>query len=329
MEQPAVATADPAGPDAAGQPSVLRLINQAHRRLEGLLFRPRDCDAPGGLPGAVLDVARQLSDAAARDPDISLACILLNQQEGTYAVRHCIDTAIVACLVGRALQKGPHEVLTMMAAALTMNIGMLQQQEQLQSRLSAISRDELAIIHQHPQRSADMLRDAGVDDAEWLSYVLMHHENEDGSGYPSGVAGAAIPLPAKVISLADRYCARVSTRSYRKSLLPNEALSDILLADQRSVDPMLTACFIRVLGVYPIGAVVGLASGELAVVSGRGRSSTEPIVQAIVDADGRPLARPVRRDTAQPAFSVREMLSEDQAGVRVKMQFIWGDAAAP
>lgn len=326
MEHRPAATPDLAVPDQPASPSVLRRINQAHRRLEHLLF---NMEREPEVPMHIFAVATRLMAAVDANPDIALACILHNQDEGSYAVRHCIDSAVVAMLVARALDKGPHEILTIMAAALSMNVGMLHNHEQLQSRLNAISSQEVAIIRNHPQQGVNILKQAGVIDEDWLAYVLLHHENEDGSGYPSGKRGDDIPLNAKIISLADRYCARVSSRSYRKSLLPNEALSDILLADHQSVDPMLTACFIRVLGIYPTGAVVRLASGEIGVVSGKGENSTAPIVHALIGADGILLPAPVRRDTAKEGYAVREMMSEEQAGIRFRMQQVWGDAACP
>lgn len=315
-------------PDSSStvQSSVLRRINLAHRRLERLLFNL------GNEPDArtdILKIAQALTEATDTHPDIALACILLNQDEGSYAVRHCIDSAIVALLVARVLQKGPHETLTIMAAALTMNVGMLHDQEQLQSRLNAISAQEAALIRRHPEKSVELLKQAGIDDDDWLTYVLLHHENEDGSGYPFGKTSGDIPLNAKIISLADRYCARVSTRSYRKSLLPNEALSDILLADHHSVDPMLTACFIRVLGTYPIGAMVRLQNAEVGVVFSKGSNSSTPVVQVLIAPDGAPLPAPVRRDTSVAKYAIREMLSEEKTGVRFRMHQLWGDAAQP
>ena len=325
MEQRPVDTADSADLGRQARQPVLRRINEVHRELEYLLFNLESVD---DAAARLLAVAARLMAAVEDGPDIALACILHNQGEGSYAVRHCIDTAAVAMLVARALDKLPHQILPVVAGALTMNIGMLHKQEQLQSRLNAISHDELAGIHAHPQQGADILRRAGVTDDEWLDCVLLHHENEDGSGYPSGRTGDTIPLNVKIISLADRYCARVSSRSYRRSLLPIEALRD-LLADHRLVDPMLTACFIRVVGMYPTGAVVRLASGEIGVVAGKGSDSTAPAVQVLVGADGVLLASPLRRDTGAVGFGVREMLSGEQAGVRFRMWQVWGDDARP
>lgn len=324
MEQRPLEMPDDTSVAPPSRQPVLRRINEAHRELEYLLFNlERETDAQSRF----LAVAGKLISAVEDGPDIALAAILHNQDEGSYAVRHCIDTAVVAMLVARALDKLPHQILTVVAGALTMNIGMLHKHEQLQSRLNAISHDELAAIHAHPQEGVDLLRRAGVTDEEWLDCVLLHHENEDGSGYPFGRSGDEIPLNVKIIALADRYCARVSSRSYRQSLLPIEALREILLADHQIVDPMLTACFIRVVGMYPTGAVVRLASGEIGVVSGKGSDSTAPAVQVLVGGDGVLLATPLKRDTGTAGFGVREMLSGEQAGVRFRMWQVWGEDA--
>jgi len=303
--------------------SVLQSLNQAHRRLEHLLF---NMEGEPDMQAQIIAVAADIAAATDTSQDVALACILLNQNEGSYAVRHCVDTAIVALLVARALEKSTNEILTIMAAALTMNVGMLRNQEQLQSRLNAISNQEIAIIHGHPQESVNLLKQAGVTDEEWLDCVLSHHENEDGSGYPSKKFGSDIPLGAKIISLADRYCARVSSRRYRKSLLPNEALSDILLGDSQSVDPMLTACIIAVLGIYPVGAIVQLESGEVGVVASRGSGTTTPVVHVLMGPDGI-AAAPVQRDSAASGYAIKKMLAEDQAGTRFTMQQVWGEEA--
>jgi HD-GYP domain-containing protein (c-di-GMP phosphodiesterase class II) len=315
---------DPRTEKTSNAPSVVQMINAAHRRLEQLLF---NLENERNAQTQIMEVVKTLIAATDMNKSIALGSILLNRNEGSYAIRHCIDSAIVALLLARALDKSTSEILSIMAATLTMNVGMLQHQEQLQTRVGAISDQEIARIHRHPQDGVDVLTKAGVDDADWLSYVLLHHENEDGSGYPSGKMGDDIPLSVKIISLADRYCARVSSRNYRKSLLPKEALSDILLADQRSIDPMLTTCFIQVVGVYPTGAIVRLANGELGVVASRGSDADTPVVHALVGANGVPLSPSVTRNTANEEFSIQMMLSEEQAGFRFNMQQVWGEQA--
>ena len=306
------------------RPSVLRLVNLANQRLERLLF---NLHSETDAAGKILEVARAITYAVDLDSDTALACILLNQTTGSYPVRHCVDTALVSLLIGRALKRPADETLAMAAAALTMNLAMLKLQERLHSVQGPLSDADMQIIRNHPQQSVNILRNMGIDNSDWLSIVLMHHENEDGSGYPGGKKSEEIPVSAKIISLADRYCARVSARNYRKSLLPNAALRDILIAEKNHIDPTLATMFIRELGTYPTGSFVRLENGEICVVSGKGSTTTTPVVHALIGPRGAPLSFPIKRDTSMPLYTIREVLREDQANIRFNMQQVWGDNA--
>lgn len=315
----------PSVPPRPETPSAVRLINLVNKRLERLL---PGIAGESDVQARIFDAVKLIGLALDISPDIALACILLNQQAGEYPIRHCVDTAVVSLLVARALKKEPEEALTITAAALTMNVGMLQHPELLQNRQNSLSDADVALIRRHPEDGVALLRQAGIDNPEWLSYVLLHHENEDGSGYPFGKSGAAIPVNVKLISLADRYCARVSLRNYRKALLPNAALRDILLADKKNIDPMLAAALVRELGTYPTGSFVKLANGEIGVVIGRGASTTTPIVHALVGPHGAPFSSPIKRDTSCDTYAVREVLHGEQTRIRITMQQLWGDRAS-
>lgn len=309
----------------AERPSALRMINLINRRLEALLVNlPNETGAQDKL----LEVAAALGRAAVSEPEVGLASILHNQQCGIYPIRHSIDTAIVSVLVARAMQKPDEEITLITAAALTMNVAMVRLQEKLQHSDAPLTPEESRLIREHPEEGVRQLRQAGVTNTEWLSWVLHHHENEDGSGYPLGKRGTDIPANAKIISLADRYCARVSARNYRKPLLPNAALRDILMADKNTLDPSLATTFIRELGIYPIGTYVRLQSGEIGVVTGRGPSTTTPKVHVLIGPRGAPLAQPFKRDTEKQLYAIRDVLTEDQASLRFSMQQLWGSAAA-
>lgn len=306
-------------------PSVLRTIILVNRRLAALL--PNLLNEENAQE-KLREVAQVLIKASTLDSDVALASILLNQETGIYPVRHCIDTAIVSLLVARSMKKSPEEVAMITAAALTMNVAMLRLQEKLQHSAVPLSDLELQAIRAHPQESAEQLRRIGITDQAWLDCVLMHHENEDGSGYPFGKSGAEIPLNAKIISIADRYCARVSERDYRKSLLPHAALRDILLTEKKIIDPVLTTAFVRELGIYPTGTFVRLQSGEIGVVTGKGGSSTTPYVHALIGSRGAPLAVAIKRDTSKQLYAIRDVLTEEQADVRFTMQQLWGPIAS-
>jgi len=306
-------------------PSVLRLVNLANKRLERLLY---NLSNEAGAQDKILEVAQALIYAAKINPDIALACILLNQEASDYPIRHSIDTALVSLLVATSLKKSQADVLLITAAALTMNVGMLRQQEAMQNSPEPLSEDDKKIIHDHPQESVNLLKSVGIDNPNWLSYILQHHENEDGSGYPLGKSSQDISDCAKIISIADRYCARVSGRNYRKSLLPNEALRDILLSDKKNIDPTLTTSFIRELGIYPTGTIVKLENGEIGVVTGKGETTTTPIVHSLIGPRGAPLSFAIKRDSSKQLFSIREVLHTEKASLRFSMHQLWGDEAS-
>lgn len=306
-------------------PSALRFINMAARRLERLLYNlPNEAD----LQAKVHEVTKALMFAVDINSDIALACMQLNREAGKYTVQHGIDTAVLALLVARAMHKEPVECRSIMAAALTMNIAMLRQHDQLQLRQEPLGDAERELVRAHPHRSADMLSDAGVNDTLWLTCVKLHHEEPDGSGYPLGAQAGAIPDAARILALADRYCAAVTPRAYRKTLLPGAALRDVFMHSGKAAEPVLAAYFIKELGTTPPGTLVRLQDGEIGVVSQRAGPSHAPVVHAFIGPRGSPLSFPIKRDTGKPLHAIREPLEPGEATLRFPLHQIWGAEAA-
>lgn len=310
---------------AASGLSTLQLVNLANQELERILLK----DFGGGqdLTQEVGRVAKMVIDAATMHDDLALALILHNQDCAPYPIRHCVDTSIVAMLVARRLKKTPAVIEAIVASALTMNIGMLRQQFVFQAKQGPLSEDDRKVIKDHPEEGVRILKEAGVTNAEWLTCVLLHHENEDGSGYPFGKKNLEISQNAKIISIADRYCARVSSRDYRKSLQADAAVRDLLAEDKKNINPILAACFTKELGMYPVGSFVKLKNGETAIVTGRGTSSSAPLVHALKGTSGQTLANPLPRDTSRPEFALESVLNDGQDLIKFSMQQLWGSAA--
>jgi hypothetical protein len=311
--------------EAPPLPSVLQCLNLINKRLERMLMELRGEDA---ADNELRKIAEELVAAVERAPDIALAAIYLNQIAGLYSVRHCVEAAIVAALVARAMHKSEVEVLTIVAAAMTMNVGMVRLIEVFQCKDCALSSEERAAVRRHPTESADLLRRVGVTDDDWIDYVLLHHENEDGSGYPEGRLGPEIPQNAKLIGMADRYCAYVSARNYRRSLLPQVALHKLCTDCDVPVEPGLAEQFAHVIGSYPPGTLVRLQNGEVGVISARPDAMGALTVHALRGADGKALPAPVVRMTSEGGCGIEEALHEDQANLRFSMKHVWGELAA-
>ncbi|HXA48120.1 MAG TPA: HD domain-containing phosphohydrolase, partial [Burkholderiaceae bacterium] len=306
-------------------PSVLRMLNSAQERLGRLLH---NLAGEADVSTKIMDVAKNIFIATTLSPDVAHGCILLNQKSGSYAVRHCVNTAIVAISVARIMKKSNDELKAITAAALTMNVSMLRQQDVWQDRTNALSPAEIEAIKKHPEESVALLKKVGVDNSDWLSFVLAHHENSEGTGYPLGAGAGQIAQNARILSFADHYCASISMRKYRRTLLPHAALRDVLMVEGKPHDPLLAACFIKEIGNYPAGTFVRLGTDELGVVIRRGETPGTPLVQALINPRGVALTIPIQRDTAKPLFGIREAVLNDGKMLRFSLQQLWGNEAA-
>ena len=311
--------------------SAVRKLNQALLQLDPLLSAIAARRAPAGIRRMLEEVATLVAEAVELNADVAVACVLHNQHAAPYPVRHCVDTAVVARVAARALKTSEAVMASITLAALTMNVGMLEQHERLHGSQTELGEVDKSRLRSHPEVGVALLRQAGITDQHWLDCVLHHHENEDGSGYPNGLPGTSIPTGAKLIALADRYCARVSNRGYRKPMLPNAALRDILL-EKSALDGQLTAILIKELGIYPIGTYVRLLNGEIAVVARKGLQTTTPHVESIIGPRGAPLDVFLQRDTRGDLNGIKAVLpveEVDAIAAPLRMERVWGRVASP
>jgi HD-GYP domain-containing protein (c-di-GMP phosphodiesterase class II) len=315
-------------PQSRAPQSVLRLLNGAQLELQGVLQQIAAGNPAGNAQRALDSIAGLVTAAVLQNADVALACILHHRSSVPYSVRHSVDTAVVAQVLAQALKKPDDDIQAMTLAALAMNVGMLAAHDRLQLSSGPLKEADRRLVQSHPQAGVVLLRQAGIEHPALLACVLAHHENEDGSGYPGGKTGSHVPESAKLLALADRYCARLARRSYRPAMTPNAALRDILLEARDTLDSLLPAVLIRELGIYPIGTCVRLLSGEVGVVSRKGLNATTPWVTSLLDPRGTPLAPPLQRDTRSEAHSIREVLDMEQAGLQFHMEQVWGRAAA-
>ncbi|MEI7036368.1 HD-GYP domain-containing protein [Fulvimonas yonginensis] len=312
------------GPPQPPPPSPVAQILEARDRLQALFTDP----APADFPGSVAAIAERVRDACHANPDVALATILL-RTDGPYGVRHAVNAAIACQLTGSALGLDGGELAATVCAALTMNIAMFDLQEELLALEGPLSDAQHAAVRAHCQLGVARLRDHGITSAAWLNAVRDHHERADGSGYPGGKRGDEIGRPARLLALADVYCARVSGRDYRPPLQPTLALRWLFLNEGAALDERLARGFIKTLGVYPPGTGVRLRNGSLAVVIQRGPAGHQPVVASLTTQDGLRVGSPIRRRGDVEAHTVSEVADLAALGIEVSMEALWGaDARA-
>lgn len=318
-EMAAAREAAPA-PAVEEAPSAVSLILEARRRLQLVC-------APVGrredFPEQVMSIVQLIGQACILSQEAALATALL-QKNGRYSIRHSVDAAVACHVIGATTELSPAELASTVAGALTMNISILQLQDDLQGQQQPLTPGQREVIQQHPEGSVEMLRELGVLDEVWLSAVLSHHEAIDGSGYRQRKKGDQIPVPAQLVSLSDIYCARISSRDYRAGMRPNAALRALFLEQGKKVRDGLASQFIKAIGVFPPGTPVRLENGEIGLVTQRGEAANAPVVCSVIGPRGMPLAAPIRRDTGRPTYGVREVVDWTDLGAIPPMQALWG-----
>jgi HD-GYP domain-containing protein (c-di-GMP phosphodiesterase class II) len=266
---------------------------------------------------ALADASEPVLSLVARDPDLAIFQVV-RQGAGAdvdYGAQRSLQTAITSLLVAQRLGWAPEESERAFKVALTMNLSMLELQGQLSRQGHALTPLQRQTLQTHPMRSVRLLEQAGVADADWLQAVLRHHENEDGSGYPSGTT--EVGELASLVRRADVYTSKLSGRSTRDAIGADLAGRQMFMQDPGH--PM-TAALVKEFGIYPPGCHVRLASGELAVVVARTGVITAPVVACLTNERGTPLPQPVRRDTSVKAHAVQAVVGEKQAGVQAPLE---------
>ncbi|MBV1910533.1 MAG: HD-GYP domain-containing protein, partial [Kangiellaceae bacterium] len=113
----------------------------------------------------------------------------------------------------------------------------------------------------------------------------------DGSGYPQGLQGTAIPLFARIASIVDCYDAITSDRPHRKGLSPSEAVKCLYEWRGKDFQTELIEEFIQAIGIYPAGSLVELSTGEVGVVLAEYRTRRlRPKLMMLLDKDKQLLA---------------------------------------
>ncbi len=282
-------------------------------------------------PGQIADFASRLIDLV--DQDVDMALYHMVRQESAhlyyYGYNHAIHTAILGLLMGRRLQWPQARVLTLVHAALTMNMPILQLQGVMAEQEEPMRESQRAQIRAHPSLAAQWLSEAGVTDQDWLSTIAQHHEHADGTGYPQG--RTEVTELAVALRVADVFTAKISPRKLRTALPIQEAARQLFREDQGGP---LSSAVIKEFGLYPPGEVVKLSSGEIGVVMRRTDSVKCPLVASLTDGRGQPTVHTVQRDTSQPPYAIVAPVADKTLVARMPPERIYGyqpltPAAAP
>ncbi|MFT6990483.1 MAG: HD-GYP domain-containing protein (c-di-GMP phosphodiesterase class II) [Paraglaciecola sp.] len=240
----------------------LKLHDQA-KTIQGRLIRKvakgkiNNLDEIDEITRGIVKMAFECDDA------IGIATLLKETDE--YFLEHSINCAILMVMFGRALEIEKPTLQHLGIGALLMDIGMVKLPLLLTSKADKLNEQETKRIQRHVDIALQLLESLeGIDDVS-LTVVKQHQERLDGSGYPDGLREQQISQYGKMAAIVDTYDSLTTQRPYREALKPADALKK-MQDEELGLDKELVSQFIGCMGANPVGSLVKLESGKLAMV---------------------------------------------------------------
>jgi HD-GYP domain-containing protein (c-di-GMP phosphodiesterase class II) len=214
--------------------------------------------------------------------------ILGGEVSGHELAKSSVNTAILSALTALELHLANHKIHNVIAGALLHDIGMLRLSKGITEKKGGLSEAELEQIKSHPLHTSKIVTKELFGPNEVNLIALQHHERWDGKGYPDQIAGAAIDIGARIVSVADAFEAMVSKKSYRDSIIGYQAVKNLLADNASRFDPEVISVFTKIMGIYPIGSIVRLNNNSVArVISINTKTPLRPIIEMLIDKDGK------------------------------------------
>jgi putative nucleotidyltransferase with HDIG domain len=272
---------------------------------EARLGRALDCGTARGL-------VEEISDSVTRNPSALVSLARLKTVDD-YTYMHSV--AVCALMVALARQMGMDEAAMRIAgmAGLLHDLGKATVPQEILNKPGKLTGEEFDVVRTHPASGNALLQGADLH-PQVLDACLHHHEKMDGTGYPHGLKGEQISVLARMAAICDVYDAITSDRPYKRGWDPAEALRRMAEWVRSHLDERLFHAFVKSLGIYPVGALVRLASERIGVVTGQNEGTLlTPQVKVFFSTRTGRRITPAIVDLASPRCQDKVVAREDPA----------------
>ena len=272
-------------------------------------------------PAAKKAIAK-MTESIIRNPDAFVWLTHLKKKH-EYTALHSLRVSVLAIALGRHLGYDEEKLNILGMGALLHDIGKLRVPTEILDKPEALTRDEFEIMKLHVPNGMKILENSEGISATALEVVGRHHERYSGNGYAFGLHGDAIGEFGLISAIVDTYDAITSDRAYHLSLSAADALKIIYEGRQRAYHPWLTEQFIQCMGIFPIGSIVELSTGNIGVVITANRQRRlRPRVALVLSPERKPLApvsildlMTVTHDGSGKPIEIKNMLPSGTFGI--------------
>ncbi|MBL8404782.1 MAG: HD-GYP domain-containing protein [Dechloromonas sp.] len=240
-----------------------KLLREASNTVSGLMLSAK---AGLSVDAAQLEpVVSKMLESVTRNPD-ALAPLSRLKSEDAYASEHAVATAALIIAFGRQQGLPEPEIEKLALGTMVKDVGQAAIDARLITKPGVLSQAEFSIVQGHVEEGLAVLEATSRLPETSVAVVLEHHERYNGCGYPYRMAGDEISLAGRMAAIVDTYDAMTSARPYRAAMSPSLALRQLYEEGGKQYDPTLVAAFVKTVGIFPVGTLVLLESGHLAVV---------------------------------------------------------------
>jgi putative nucleotidyltransferase with HDIG domain len=247
-----------------------------------------------GIPDA--DAARgmvdSLAQAVAQNRTALLALTALKNYDN-YTFTHMVNVSILTMGQARGVGIDGPLLREFGLAALMHDIGKVKTPNEILNKPDKLTEGEYEILKRHTVDGAQILRKTPEMPTLAPVVAFEHHLRADGTGYPSAQR-AQLNLATTLCGIADVYDAMRSQRVYQPAFPTDRILAVLQRNDGKQFDQHLVRRFVQLVGIYPVGNMVRLYNGEIAVVmKAHAPDPYRPRVRILMTADEMPLANPI------------------------------------
>jgi len=273
----------------------------------------------------VQEVVHEMVESIVRNPDALMWVARLRETDIT-TYGHGLQVAVYLTAFGRQLGFPKPQLAQLGQVGLLLDIGKIRLPRELLEKQGRLSPEEFEAAKTHVQHGLDILSSTPNFDAEVIEGIAQHHERWNGSGYLEGRAAESITLYGRMAGIADCFAAITKRRPYAEAVSSYEAMRSLTNWSGEYFHEALVQQFISSVGVFPVGSLIELSTGEVAIVVAHNKvRRLKPKVLVVTGPDKTPVGYPSLVDllydpksaTDQPIF-IRRGLAAGAHGLDLK-----------
>jgi len=231
------------------------------------------------------NIVNQLAVNVIKNPTALMWLTQLKNRD-EYTAIHSLNVCILSLCFGRYMGLNQSQLSDLGLGAMLHDIGKLKIPLDVLNKPGRLTGEEYKIVKQHTVFGYELLKNKNGLSSSILNTIKHHHERIDGKGYPSLIGGEEIGYHTRMVSIVDAYDAITSKRSYKEAASSHRAVNFLYDKSGTNFDNDLVSQFIKYMGIYPIGSIVELNTGQVGVVVADNKlNQLLPVILLLLDED--------------------------------------------